>query len=220
VKPYYEHAGIAVYNGNALDAIPQLEADVMVTDPPYGVKLSSSMGGRHGDCAIVGDCDQRTRDEALRLWGTRAALVFGSWKVSRPEATRAVLIWEKGEHVGMGDLELPWKPNHEEIYVLGSGFCGKRTGSVLRYLAIAGCVGLRTSRFHPTEKPVDLMTSLLEKCPASWVVLDPFMGSGTTLVAAKNLGRRAVGIEIEERYCEIAAKRLSQEVFDFREMKR
>ena len=141
-------------------------------------------------------------------------MVFGRWSVTRPADTKMVLTWEKGEHVGMGDLALPWKPNTEEIYVLGCGFVGARTGSVLKHLAIAGCVGLRTSRWHPTEKPAGLLKELIAKCPPG-TVLDPFMGSGTTLVAAKELGRRAIGIEIEEKYAEIAAKRLSQEVFDF-----
>lgn len=127
-----------------------------------------------------------------------------------------VLTWEKGEHVGMGDLSLPWKPNTEEIYVLGSGFVGKRTGSVLKSLAIAGTVGQGAlgTRHHPTEKPEALMAALITKCPPG-TIADPFAGSGSTLVAAKSLGRRAIGVELEERYCEIAAKRLSQDVLDF-----
>jgi site-specific DNA-methyltransferase (adenine-specific) len=213
VKPYYEHAGITIYHGDCREILPHVSADVLVTDPPYGIKLRSGMNGRHGECEIVGDENTDLRDDALIVWGDRPALVFGSWKRQRPIATRSVLIWEKGEHVGMGDLSLPWKPNHEEIYVIGDGFSGPRTGSVLHHLAIAGCVGVRTFRFHPTEKPVALMTDLIVKCRGT--VVDCFAGSGSTLIAAKELGRRAIGIEIEERYCEIAAKRLSQEVLPF-----
>ena len=98
----------------------------------------------------------------------------------------------------------------EEVYVLGSGFIGKRGGSVIRVPRVSA-----TGMLHPTEKPVSLMEKLVAACPASWTVADPFAGSGTTLVAAKNLGRRAIGIEIEERYCEVAAKRLAQGVLDF-----
>jgi len=137
--------------------------------------------------------------------------VFGTWKAPKPQGTRATLTWEKGDHTGMGDLALPWKPNTEEIYVLGTGFIGPRTTSVLRINAASPNFGIR---HHPTEKPVELMTTLLQKCPLG-VVVDPFMGSGSTLRAAKDLGCRSIGIEFEERYCEIAAKRLAQEVFDF-----
>jgi DNA modification methylase len=215
MKPYYEHGGITIYNCDFRDVLPSVQADVMVTDPPYGIGLESGMGGRHGDCAIDGDGDTAERDEALRVWGPRPALVLGKWTAPRPAGVRALLIWEKGEHVGMGDLALPWKPNTEEVYVLGSGFVGERTGSVLKHLAIAGCVGLRTSRWHPTEKPEALMMDLLRKCPPKWVVVDPFAGSCTTLVAAKRLGRRAIGIEKKIEHCTSGVERLSQEVLNF-----
>lgn len=120
---------------------------------------------------------------------------------------RQLLIWDKGPHVGMGDLSLPWRPNHEDIYVMGEGFRGHRGSSVLTYYAISPNF---VKRDHPTEKPLALMLDLIAKCPPG-VIADPFMGSGTTLVAAKTMGRTAIGVEIEERYCEIAAKRLSQE---------
>ena len=108
----------------------------------------------------------------------------------------------------MGDLSLPWKPSHEEIYVLGSGFSGPRTSDVLRYPPVQSMAA--NGRLHPLEKPVGLLRMLLAKCP-SGTVIDPFMGSGPTLIAAKDAGRRAVGIEIDEHYCEIAAQRLSQQ---------
>jgi DNA modification methylase len=114
--------------------------------------------------------------------------------------------------LGMGDLSLPWGPSTEEIYVLGDGFTGKRGRSVLRFQGIGPYQQSRGERLHPTQKPVSLLCALIAKCPTDWVILDPFIGSGTTLRAAKDLGRRAIGIEIEERYCEIAANRLAQGV--------
>lgn len=203
MKPYYEHGGVTIYHGDAREALPQ--ADVLVTDPPYGVAFSSGWDNRFRDVKIA--CDETTaaRDSVLAAWAPRPALVFGTWKAPRPAATKAVLVWDKGT-VGMGDLSVPWFPCTEEIYVLGGGWVGTRTTAVLRHHV--------RNEFHPTEKPLALICALLSKCPAG-TVLDPFMGSGTTLRAAKDLGRKAIGIEVEERYCEIAAKRLGQEVMAF-----
>jgi site-specific DNA-methyltransferase (adenine-specific) len=106
----------------------------------------------------------------------------------------------------MGDLSLPWFPCTEEIYVLGGGWVGSRTSSVLRHVG--------RNQHHPTEKPVRLLNDLLAKCPPGFVA-DPFAGSGGTLIAARNGGRGSVGVEIEERYCEIIARRLDQGVLDF-----
>lgn len=223
MKLYYEDdaAGIRIYHGDCTDPAmaPMWDTGnlaVMVTDPPYGMSFRTHMISPFRDESIVGDSDTNARDLMLALWGARPALVFGRWSVPRPPHTRMVLIWEKGEHVGMGDLELPWKPNTEEIYVLGSGFSGHRSTSVLRAHAVAGTVGMAANgtRRHPVEKPVGIIQQLLLKCPPG-AVFDPFLGSGTTLRAAKNLGRPAVGIEIEERYCAIAADRLRQEVLQF-----
>jgi DNA modification methylase len=211
VRPYYDHGGVTIYHGDCREVLGDIDAAVMVTDPPYGIACSSGRGGKFFDAEIVGDGNTTARDEALCLWGDRPALVFGSWKMPRPRGVRHVLTWEKGDHVGMGDLSIPWRPNTEEIYVLGSGFSGHRGSSVLRVNAPSPNFTPARQRYHPTEKPVRLMLVLLSKCP-SGTIADPFAGSGSTLVAAKNLGRRAIGIEIEERYCEIAARRLSQEV--------
>ncbi len=216
MTPYYDEGGISIYHGDCLEIDAWLDADVMVTDPPYGMKFASGMSGHHANERVVGDADSRVRDEALEHWGQRPALVMGRWSVPRPMRTRMVLVWEKGNHVGMGDLALPWKPNTEEIYVLGSGFSGHRGSSVLRHLAVAGAVGKNNTgqRFHLTEKPVSLMRDLIAKCPPGTIV-DPFMGSATTLRAAKDLGRKAIGIETNEAYCEIAVRRLGQGVLDF-----
>ena len=220
MKPYYDEAGITIFHGDCREVTTWLEADVLVTDPPYGMAFRSRWRGAFGTCEVAHDDDTTARDDALALWGDKPALVFGRWSVARPKQTRMVLTWDKGEHVGMGDLSLPWKPNTEEVYVLGTGFRGPRGSSVLRHFAIAGSVGQagKGTRHHPTEKPRGLMAVLLAKCPPG-IVADPFMGSGTTLRTALDLGRRAIGIEIEERYCEIAASRLAQGVFDFQEAK-
>lgn len=123
----------------------------------------------------------------------------------RPAGTKFVLIWDKGDWPGMGDLSMPWGPSTEEIYVLGRGFVGKRSGQILHDPKRPG-----PNAKHPTEKPVGLMERLVKSCPTEWSISDPFMGSGTTLVAARNMGRTAVGVELNERYCELAANRLAQ----------
>lgn len=123
------------------------------------------------------------------------------------------MVWDKGDWPGMGDLRIPWGPSYEMIYVLGDGeqwakSGAKRGGSVVR------CDRLTGDTLHPNEKPVPLLMQLLRRMPPypARLVADPFMGSGATLVAAKNLGWNAIGVELEERYCEVAAKRLAQEV--------
>jgi DNA modification methylase len=212
--PYYSHAGITIYHGDCRDILPFVKADVVVTDPPYGIAYASGMGGKFLGATVAGDSDTSLRDDVLN---GIPALVFGSWKAPRPSGVRQVLTWEKGDHVGMGDLSMPWRPNTEEIYVIGRGFIGHRGSSVLRHNAPSPNFTPPSERHHPTEKPVTLMRDLVGKCDPSWIILDPFMGSGTTLVAAKQLGRQAIGIEIEERYCEIAVKRLAQEVLPWHE---
>ena len=211
MKPYYDEDGCTIYHGDCREILPIVEADVLVTDPPYGIAFSSGMGGKFTGNRIEGDSSTAARDYVLAAWGDRPALVFGSWKQATPPATKTLLVWEKGNHIGMGDLSMPWKPNHEFIYVLGSGFSGHRGSAVLRVDALSPNF---VEQLHPTEKPEELLQALLVKCPPGNVI-DPFMGSGTTLRAAKDLGRKAIGIEIEERYCEIAAKRLAQRVLEF-----
>jgi DNA modification methylase len=211
MKPYYEDESVTIYNADCRDVLPTLgKVDLVLTDPPYGIGYNSNQlddGSRVLARSIAGDLDTAVRDEFLDWWGDRPALVFGSWKKNRPVTTKMLLIWDTLGALGMGDLSLPWKPSHQEIYVLGSGFSGKRTSDVLRYPPVQSMS--KNGRTHPHEKPVALIRELLGKCPTG-TILDPFMGSGTTLRAAKDLNRKAIGIEIEERYCEIAANRMAQ----------
>ena len=215
-KPFYEDNSCTIYHGDCREIMPSVSADVLVTDPPYGMDFVSSWTTQKRP--VANDKDTAERDHALSLWGDRPALVFGTWRVDRPTGTRNVLVWHKVNlGPGMGDLSLPWGHSTEEIYVLGGGFVGRRRSNVIATTdQRGGSVGIAALVGHPTPKCVGVMGRLLDCCPAEWVVLDPFMGSGTTLRAAKDLGRKAIGIEIEERYCEIAARRLSQEVMDLR----
>jgi hypothetical protein len=153
---------------------------------------------------------KRVRDACLRLLGDVPTLCFGKWSKEAPSGTRMVLIWDKGGALGMGDLRLPWKPDHEEIYVLGDPalFVGRRDcGSVIYCPPVQSMA--KNGRQHPNEKPVALLCRLLEKLPAG-TVIDPFMGSGSTLVAASRLGRPSIGIESDPVYFERACKRIEQ----------
>jgi len=213
---YYQDDYVTLHHGDCLTEHREwLNADVLVTDPPYGMSYEANFN-RHRKTRpsvgrpVTGDSSTDARDTALSAWSDKPALVFGRWNCPRPASTRTRLIWDRGYH-GMGDLALPWGPTDEEIYVIGSGWIGKRTSSVLRIPALMSGDLERPS--HPTPKPVGLMERLIEKCPPG-VIADPFAGAGATLVAAKNLGRKVIGVEMEERYCEIIAKRCSQELLE------
>jgi DNA modification methylase len=202
--------GVRLILGDCRDVLPTLgPVDAVVTDPPYGIALRSGMGGTFGDMRIEGDETTAARDFVLQWGKGHPAIVFGAWRIPRPHDTRAVLIWDKGEHTGMGDLSLPWKPCFEEIYIIGHGFLGERTSAVMRHMAIAGAMTAHGLRNHPTEKPLSLITELVRKCPGK-IILDPFMGSGTTGVGAVKLGRKFIGIEIEPTYFDIACRRISE----------
>lgn len=211
MDPYYEDDHVILFHGDFRECADWLCADVLVTDPPYGIGYQSN----HGDDgirtlprSILGDESTIERDAALAMWGTRPALVFGTWRIPRPPGTHTRLIWDTKGANGMGNLAVPWKPSDQEIYVLGYGFTGKRTSNVLTYPPVQSMA--KNGRLHPHQKPTDLLQDLIAKCPPG-IIADPFAGSGSTLRAAKNLGRKAIGVELDERYCEIAARRLGQE---------
>lgn len=205
MRPYYSQDGISIYHGNCLELDFWLSADCLLTDPPYGMDYCSGWSGS----SVEADGDTSARDRALELWGDKPALVFGRWSAPRPRGTRVRLVWDKGDWPGMGDLKLPWGPSDEEVYVLGHGFVGARMGTVMRCTRMGAAL-----QSHPTEKPVELLERLVSNLPAG-VIADPFMGSGSTLDAARRMGRSAIGVEVNEKYCENAANRLSQRAFQF-----
>lgn len=218
--PYYADDMVTLYHGDCLEITEWLAADVLVTDPPYGMAYVSNAASykagvrRPPTDAIAGDDTPEARDRALEVWGNKPALVFGTWRVQRPAKARAMVVWDKGDSPGSGALDIPWGPSHEEFYVLGTGWVGKRGPGVIRVDRLHSQSDARPD--HPTPKPVSLLEQLILRCPPG-VIADPFAGGGSTLIAARNLGRKAIGVEMEERYCEVIAKRLSQGAFDFGE---
>ena len=202
MKPYYEDDFVTLYHADCLEN-PELwtGADVLVTDPPYGMAYSS---GRREQLRIAGDNSMTARDDALRVWGSGPALVFGTWKRPRPAGVRQLIVWDKRGGAGFsGDLKMPWADITEEIYVLGTGWVGGRVPAIYSVPTLPAA----NRPDHPTPKPVPLMEALIAKCPPGSIA-DPFAGSGATLLAARNADRRVIGIEMEERYCELIAKRL------------
>lgn len=211
--PYYSDESVTLYHGDCLEVTDWLSADALVTDPPYGINYCSGSQRVNLARSIVGDADTSLRTAALERWlehperPMRPALVFGSWRRDRPDGTHTRLIWDTLGALGMGDLSVPWKPSDQEIYVLGKGFVGRRTSNVLSFPPVQSMA--RNGRLHPHEKPIPLLRELIRKCPAE-TIADPFAGSGSTLVAARLEGRKAVGVEFEEQYCELIAQRLTR----------
>lgn len=214
--PYYQDELVTLYHGDCLEVTEWLAADVLVTDPPYGTHFSEANPkggyGRRQNAGlgpegfvIANDVGTETRDAALALWGDKPSLVFGSPRLPDPPMKVADrLVWDK-KRPGMNGG--PWRYRHESIYVT-EGFV--RTSDA----AVSILTAFPEQSDHMHGKPLALMTTLVEAAPAG-VIADPFAGSCTTLVAAHHLGRRAIGVEIDERYCELLARRLEQGAFDF-----
>ena len=225
-KPYYQDDWVTLYHGDCLElADLWTVADVLVTDPPYGIGWDrpNTAGAKNSwhNPGIKGDSDTAARDAALGAGGSaRPAIVFGSLKSAWPQGHRLVLVFQKPSATasGMFGAFLPWRKDWEPVFVLGKDWPKQPSvhSSVIptRELSAGGYRGYATATGHPHTKPLDVLESLIERCPPG-TIADPFAGSGSTLVAAKALGRRAIGVELEERYAEIAARRLAQDVLDF-----
>jgi hypothetical protein len=193
VNPYYQDDAVTIYHGDCreIDAW-DVAGGVMVTDPPYGMDFATGARCDEGTGwtsrwtgkRIAGDTTTEARDAVLALWAPRPAIVFATWKSPLPAATREILVWDKVVSTGMGALDIPWRPSWEAICVIGSGFVGPRSHGVLRYSLPTLAVD---RKWHPTPKPVDLVRELVGKCPPLSTVVDPFMGAGSTLRAAKDL---------------------------------
>jgi site-specific DNA-methyltransferase (adenine-specific) len=217
VTPYYADDLVTLYLGDCREVTAWLGADVLVTDPPYGrgwkQGAEPAKNWQQHD-GIAGDDDTGLRDEVLAIWGTRKALVFGDLTLAPPQGNKLTLIYRKppnaGSRGGMGG----WRRDAEGIYLLGpwhSAIGGHSSIIATGARSQSGPAGTPGRYGHPHAKPVDVMEILISACPPG-VIADPFAGSGSTLVAARNLGRQAIGVELDERYAEIAARRLAQGV--------
>ena len=211
ISTYYSYNGITIYKGDAREILPQLPiADLLLTDPPYGINWLGHPSSEVDYIPIQNDAHEMDlkfifENECLNK------VIFGAncFPKQLPHRGRW-LVWDKRvdpkcDKMLGSPIELAWTSRT-------SGFdwiCRVQHGGVVN--SDGG------KRFHPTQKPIQLMEFVLNKYPQARTIIDPFMGSGTTLLAAKLLGRKAIGIEIEEEYCKIAVERLSQDCLDFLE---
>lgn len=235
MTPYYADDLVTIYHGDCREILPGAKgcvcpgpdacggficnngaprADVLVTDPPYGRgwKQGELDKRPNGHLGIAGDATTQTRDGVLARWH-KLAIVFGDLMLPPPIGTRQVLIYRKPPNAGTRGAMGGWRRDAEAIYLVGpwpTGL-GGRTSIIATRTPSQGNPSSPQGKYdHPHAKPVDVMIELVAATVG--VILDPFMGSGSSLVAAKSLGRRAIGIEIEEKWCEMAANRCRQEV--------
>lgn len=211
MRPYYADDYVTLYHGLGEHILPSLSVSgLVVTDPPYNIGLNNDWQN------AIHDAEGKARNKAeggidnddgsidlsfLSAYPRR--IVFGFPYLQDPAAT-GWLVWDKEPGFKGRSLTSPIEIAYSTTW---RGF------RAIRLLWSGYMRGTREAKWgHPTQKPVELVSRVLADHPDDALILDPFFGTGTTLIAAKNLGRRAIGIEKKERYCEIAAERLRQEV--------
>jgi DNA modification methylase len=209
MKPYYESSGIKIYNEDCAEVLMRLDkSELCLTDPPYGIGSWSATGGNslsEEEVIAINGWDIVPSRELIELIVSKArySIIWGG-NYFNLGSTRAPLVWDKANR-GMhyADGEMAWT-NFD-------------FGTLRIFNKPLGATEVKNKRFHQTQKPIALMIWCINQVKnGKGRVIDPFMGSGSTLVAAKKLGRLAVGIEKQEKYCEIAAKRLEEcQILDF-----
>jgi len=223
MKPYYDSGDVTIYHGDSSEVLPEIVgADIVVTDPPYTFGIASSTqegkAGGWGDLMNSAVWYAQWIAEAKRITANRqgALWVFNSWR-SFPVLARAsylsrwaiesLLVWDK-MWIGPGGLR-GLRPSYELVALFAQHDFALANRSLYD---IWPCQwASQRPNGHAAEKPVPLLSRLIAESGGG-LVLDPFMGSGSTLVAARALGHPCIGIEIEERWCEVAAERLAQQV--------
>ena len=196
MTPYYDDGSCVIYHGDCREVLSSLPvADLVLTDPPYGIFACGGKWGRKDSL----QWDRETFDDMASVFAAGRQQIIWGGNYYRLPPSRGWLVWWKRDSVpSAADVELAWTSYDMNARLIDQ--------------TIAATNAERVG--HPTQKPERVMSWSLSVGPYERTILDPFMGSGTTLVAAKRLGRKAIGIEIEEKYCEIAAKRLAQGALD------
>ena len=201
LRPYHEENAVAIYHGDCREVVPLLGVfDLLLTDPPYGIGEHGGKARTRGKSAANHECmgwdakrPERWIFDLLRSKTTVQMIFGGNYFADFLPASRCWFYWRKLMGGDFADGELIWT----SLDAVVREFTKPNKG---------------LANEHPTQKPVDVMQWCIAQAGDVQTILDPFAGSGTTGVAAKNLGKRAVLIEQEERYCEIAARRLAQDV--------
>jgi DNA modification methylase len=203
VRPYYSDDLVTIYHGDCREWMP--EADLLLTDPPYGIRADEAASKNKGkwgwkDYGETAWDRSRPPQEIFdaMLAATRTQIIWGgNYFADLLPPSSGWFGWDKGQRAfSLADFEMAWTS----------------LAGAARIVVVPRGRALLDGKQHPTQKSLSVMRWCIAQVPSARSVLDPFAGSGTTLVAAKDAGLSAIGIEIEERYCEIAATRCSQEV--------
>lgn len=210
MTPYFDDGQIQIWHGDCREVLPFLgPVDLVLTDPPYGISYRGGGGGnlihsrkRRKQERVYGD--DLPFDPEPWLTFPNVALFGAQHYANRLPSGGTFHVWDKrGDYkpVHTADFDMVWINR-------------KEPGRIHRCVWRGLCREVEYDQriLHPTQKPLSVVMWVFRMFPDAATILDPFMGSGTTLRAAKDLGRKAIGIEIEERYCEIAVRRLSQAV--------
>ena len=208
--PYYTDENITIYNDDCLTVMPALRPlnGVIVTDPPYGISVATTgfVGGNNLAKAKDYEKQNWDREKLPRIYIemmkyiSRHQIIFGgNYYGECLGNTKSYIVWDKDNSGNFADCELAWTSYDRAVRKIKHRWNGMLQQNMKE----------KEERLHPTQKPLPVMIEIIEDYTTPEdIIIDPFMGSGTTLVAAATLGRKAVGIEINPKYCDIAVKRL------------
>ena len=221
IEPYYKQNGITIYNADCLDVLPSIKkVGAVITDPPYGINTKSDGQKKlnpwadYCNAALfyklwIKECKRMISDDGC-LWSFlnwRSIVTFQKAACDISWPIESLLVWDKC-WIGPGGPR-GLRPSYEMVALwVGENYSVEDRGlpDIQRFKWSS------KKTYHPAEKPIALMSWLIETVRNELPILDLFMGSGTTLLAAKQVGKKAIGIEFDERHCESAAKRLEQGV--------